>query len=61
MGRRQGIMSEKTKYEFAKELGVADIVEREGFGGVSSRDCGNLVRLAIEKVEKAMAEGRLNS
>jgi len=61
MGRRQGIMSEETKYEFAKELGVADIVEREGFGGVSSRDCGNLVRLAIEKVEKAMAEGRLNS
>ncbi len=61
MGRRRGIMSEKTKYEFAKELGVADIVEREGFREVSSRDCGNLVRLAIEKVEKAMAEGRLNS
>ena len=53
--RRRGIMSEQLKYELAKELGVADIVRREGFGGVSSRDCGNMVRLAIERAERTVA------
>lgn len=48
-------MSEELKYELAKELGVADTVAREGWGSVSSRDCGNLVKLAIEKAEKAIA------
>ena len=56
MARRRGVMSEELKYELAKELGVADTVEREGWGSVSSRDCGNLVKLAIEKAEKALAE-----
>lgn len=56
MARRRGVMSEELKYELAKELGVADTVEREGWGGVSSRNCGNLVKLAIEKAEKALAE-----
>jgi small acid-soluble spore protein F (minor alpha/beta-type SASP) len=49
-------MSEALKYELAKELGVADIVAREGWGSVSSRDCGNLVRLAIEKAERMLME-----
>ncbi|HKM39854.1 MAG TPA: small, acid-soluble spore protein, alpha/beta type [bacterium] len=53
--RRRGIMSEQLKYELAKELGVADIVRREGFGGVTSRDCGNMVRLAIERAERTLA------
>ena len=55
--RNRGVMSDRLKFELAKELGVADIVEREGFGGVTSRDCGNLVRLAIERAERMMAEG----
>lgn len=55
--RNRGVMSDRLKLELAKELGVADIVEREGFGGVTSRDCGNLVRLAIERAERMMAEG----
>ncbi|MDI3480629.1 MAG: small acid-soluble spore protein [Tepidanaerobacteraceae bacterium] len=54
--RNRGVMSENLKYELARELGVADTVAREGWGSVSSRNCGNLVRLAIEKAEKAMAE-----
>ncbi|AEE92581.1 Protein SspF [Tepidanaerobacter acetatoxydans Re1] len=54
--RRRSVMSEDLKYELAKELGVADTVAKEGWGGVSSRNCGNLVRLAIEKAEKALAE-----
>ncbi|NLP18887.1 MAG: small, acid-soluble spore protein, alpha/beta type [Firmicutes bacterium] len=49
--RRRGVMSEELRYELAEELGVADIVKREGFGGVSSRDCGNLVKLAIQRAE----------
>ncbi|NMA55156.1 MAG: small, acid-soluble spore protein, alpha/beta type [Firmicutes bacterium] len=58
--RRRGVMSDKLKYELAKELGVADIVRREGFGGVTSRDCGNLVRLAIERAERALANQEIN-
>ena len=49
-------MSEALKYELAAELGVDDVVKREGFGGVSSRNCGNLVKLAIEKAEKSLQE-----
>ncbi|SHM15824.1 small acid-soluble spore protein F (minor alpha/beta-type SASP) [Caldanaerovirga acetigignens] len=56
MARRRGVMSEALKYELAKELGVADIVAREGWGSVSSRDCGNLVRLAIERAERMLME-----
>mgnify|MGYP000896155720 CR=1 FL=1 len=54
--RRRGIMSDELKYELAEELGVADIVRREGFGGVTSRDCGNLVRMAIERAERTLAD-----
>jgi len=54
--RNRGVMSEDLKYELAKELGVADTVSREGWGSVSSRNCGNLVRLAIERAERAIAE-----
>ncbi|MBF7082296.1 small, acid-soluble spore protein, alpha/beta type [Desulfallas sp. Bu1-1] len=55
MARRNGVMSDRLKMELAEELGVADIVRREGgFGSVSSRDCGNLVRLAIERAERSM-------
>lgn len=43
-----GVMSENLKYEIARELGVLDTVTNEGWGSVSSRDCGRMVRLAIE-------------
>lgn len=55
MSRRRGIMSDALKYELAKEIGVSEIVRHEGWGGVSSKNCGNLVRLAIERAERAMA------
>ena len=45
---RKGLMSEKLKYEIARELGVDQIVSSQGWGGVSSRDCGNIVTKAIE-------------
>ncbi|HCJ56716.1 MULTISPECIES: small, acid-soluble spore protein, alpha/beta type [Lutispora] len=45
---RKGLMSEQLKYEIARELGVDHIVSSQGWGGVSSRDCGNIVAKAIE-------------
>lgn len=55
--RRQRIMSDALKEELAEELGVADLVRKEGWGSVSSRDCGNLVKLAIERAERALMNG----
>lgn len=51
---RRSIMSEDLKMEVAKELGVYDIVKNEGFGGVSSRDCGNMVTRAIEIANRSV-------
>lgn len=48
MGRKNGIMSEHLKEEIAKELGVYDIVKSDGWGSVSSKNCGNMVKKAIE-------------
>ena len=54
MARRNPIMSDKLKEELAEELGVANVVRNDGWGSVSSRDCGNLVKLAIERAERAL-------
>ncbi|MBC7336214.1 MAG: small, acid-soluble spore protein, alpha/beta type [Clostridia bacterium] len=56
--RRGGLMSEALKWELAKELGIDHIVATEGWGGVPSRECGNLVRKAIEMAERNMVAGR---
>jgi len=50
-------MSDALKWDLAHELGVTDIVAHEGWGGVSARNCGNLVKLAIARAEEAMAKG----
>lgn len=55
MSRRGGIMSDSLKAEIAKELGVYNIVENEGWGSVSSRDCGNIVKKAIEMAERNLS------
>lgn len=52
-------MSEDLKYELAKELGVYETVKNEGWGNVPSKDCGNLVKLAIAKAEAMVQEGKL--
>ncbi len=59
MARSRGIMSEKLKYEIAKELGVDQIVASEGWGSVSSRDCGNIVRTAIQMAERNLSNSNL--
>lgn len=58
MSRNRGMMSDNLKYEIARELGVDDIVRTEGWGGVSARDCGNIVRTAIEIAERSLSNGR---
>ncbi|MBO8158326.1 alpha/beta-type small acid-soluble spore protein [Thermosyntropha sp.] len=55
MSRRKGIMSEQLKYEIARELGVDHIVATEGWGAISSRDCGNMVKMAIQIAERSLA------
>jgi len=52
MGRSR--MSDALKSEIAKELGVYDTVRHEGWGSVSSRDCGNIVTKAIEIAERSI-------
>lgn len=52
--RRRSIMSSELKQEIAKELGFSDTLKQEGFSGVSSRNCGNMVKMAIELAERNM-------
>ncbi|MDD3822003.1 MAG: small, acid-soluble spore protein, alpha/beta type [Bacilli bacterium] len=52
MSNKTGIMSERLKEEIARELGVYNIVQQQGWGSVSSRNCGNMVKKAIEKANK---------
>ena len=49
MSRNKNLMSENLKEEIAKELGVYEIVKQDGgWGNVLSKDCGNMVKKAIE-------------
>lgn len=49
-------MSDAFKLELAKELGFYDTVQSEGWGGITTRDAGNMVKRAIEIAEQAMAQ-----
>ena len=59
MARRNSKMSEQLKYEIARELGVEQIVATQGWGAVSSRDCGNIVSQAIEMAERSLTHSNL--
>ncbi|KIL52449.1 protein sspF [Jeotgalibacillus campisalis] len=49
-------MSNQLKEEIAKELGFYDTVQQEGWGGIKSRDAGNMVKRAIEMAETQLAK-----
>ncbi|QFF97384.1 small, acid-soluble spore protein, alpha/beta type [Psychrobacillus glaciei] len=51
---KRGIMSDQLKEEIAKDLGFYDVVKTEGWGGIKSRDAGNMVKRAIEMAEQQM-------
>jgi|GEM_PF-125001 small acid-soluble spore protein F (minor alpha/beta-type SASP) len=53
--RRKGIMSEQFKQELAKDLGIYDTVQREGWGAIRARDAGNLVKRAVQIAEQKLA------
>lgn len=57
MSRRRGVMSEQFKAAIAKDLGIYDKVQREGWGGITTKDAGNMVKRAIQIAEQAAAKG----
>lgn len=59
--RKNGVMSDRLKVEIAKELGFYDVVEREGWGGIKSRDAGNMVKRAVEMAETGLMNGKNQS
>jgi small acid-soluble spore protein F (minor alpha/beta-type SASP) len=54
MSRRRGMMSDRLKEEIAKELGFYDTVQQEGWGGIRSKDAGNMVKRAVELAQRGM-------
>ncbi|WP_456272829.1 small, acid-soluble spore protein, alpha/beta type [Bacillus sp. AK031] len=54
MSRRRGMMSDRLKEEIAKELGFYDTVQKEGWGGIRSKDAGNMVKRAVELAQRGM-------
>lgn len=58
MAKRKSIMSESLKADIARELGVYNKVSSEGWGSVSARDCGNIVKKAIEMADRNVATRR---
>lgn len=55
MSRNSSLISEKLKYEIAKELGVYEQVKKDGgWGNVPSKTCGNIVTKAIEIANRSV-------
>lgn len=52
--RRSSTMSEEFKYELAKDLGFAETIDREGWGGIRTKDAGNMVKRAIQIAQNTM-------
>ena len=50
------LMSENLREEIAKELGVYEQVKKDGgsWKNVSSKDCGNIVKKAIEIANRSV-------
>lgn len=55
MARRRSMMSEQFKNELAKDLGFYDKVQRDGWGGITTKDAGNMVKRAIELAEQQLS------
>ena len=56
MSRRDKVMSERMKYELAHELGFYDKVKDGDWGNITTREAGSLVRAAIERAERMLAD-----
>jgi len=53
---RNRVMSDRLKEEIAKELGFYEVVERDGWGGITSRDAGNMVKRAVEMAQAGLMD-----
>lgn len=56
MAKRRSLLSPQSKAIIARELGVAELVARDGWGAVPTRQCGAMVRVAVEHAERLMAQ-----
>lgn len=56
MARRRGMMSDALKYELAQELGFAHKVKNGDWGDITAREAGFMVRAAIERAERQLAQ-----
>ena len=58
MSRNSKLISENLREEIAKELGVYDQVKQDGgsWTNVSSKDCGNIVKKAIEIANRSLEQ-----
>lgn len=52
--RRRGMMTGQFKYELAKDLGFADKVARDGWGAITAKEAGNMVKRAIQMAEQSL-------
>ncbi|HWT73722.1 MAG TPA: small, acid-soluble spore protein, alpha/beta type [Mobilitalea sp.] len=52
MSNKNSSLSDHVKEEAANELGVQQTVKTKGWGDVSSKDCGNIVKKAMEISER---------
>ncbi|WP_066185708.1 MULTISPECIES: small, acid-soluble spore protein, alpha/beta type [Gracilibacillus] len=59
MARRRSMMSNQFKEELAKELGFYDTVQKEGWGGITTRDAGNMVKRAVQIAEESMKKDKV--
>lgn len=50
-------MSDRLKLELADELGFGETVRTKGWGEVTTREAGSLVRAAIVRAEQELANG----
>ncbi|HSO57300.1 MAG TPA: small, acid-soluble spore protein, alpha/beta type [Paenisporosarcina sp.] len=55
---RNRVMSNHLKEEIAKELGFYEVVERDGWGGITSRNAGNMVKRAVEMAQTELMNGQ---
>ncbi len=59
MGRNRSIVSDRAKYEIARELGFANKINVDNgvydYGNITTREAGLIVRGLIQKAEELMA------
>jgi small acid-soluble spore protein F (minor alpha/beta-type SASP) len=53
-------MSMQFKEQLAKDLGFYDVVKQGGWGSITSKEAGNMVKRAIEIAQQHLAQQSMN-